>query len=698
MDWNDFAKRLTLELSRLPVKSFLIVQGPSGLPYVQAMRSEGVLDAEAVGSAFLPRPLAPRQERRLRALGWEPPDEEERKNWWDRFTWRDRGSRASAEYLEACALLAGQVVGAFRDVYRIESPLELVYQASKAGPDGGPLALPGLGIPLAVPEDEGRRTASSARPARPSGSALETALTDARERGDQHGYLELLARAVLYLPSPGEPGAAGHQFATAQFGDGTFVLAFTSPEAMDRSLQGQAVHHREASLAELSRRWPHPDWQLAVNPGLPSACYLDANALLEPETPRTPAVTTPPVPTDVHVAGASSRTRTRGVKPPRAAAGRQAAPRPPQSPEPSRSRAETPSGAAASPQAPTDPRGGSVAPRPPARAPRPPAPAAPTPPAAPAPAPAPPAPAPPATAPRVPAPAQRPAAPAGRPTAPAARPTVPTARPEAPAARHPAPAEQPPAPVPRPPAPAERPPVPAERPPAPAARTPAPAQLRPETPEARKTPSDPHGLPVAPLYGQGKRDTTATRQERLPADPQAGDLGSEDGIRDLASEVVVMQKVVRPEHVQHYLEGGYDLVAGYVHRLQDVQEIRSPAAMIRALGLMYEGSPYTHADEQIFMIRWPAVKPPLFRRPLGGIDEWSMGIIPGGWVIERAPFPGSGYAPGDGPAIPEFKIESQRLPHGAELYRLDVRGAETLVAAYDADLRRWLVKLPGGRG
>ncbi|NEA25061.1 TY-Chap domain-containing protein, partial [Actinomadura bangladeshensis] len=324
MDWNDFSKRLTLELSRLPVKSFLIVQGPSGLPYVQAMRSEGVLDAESVGSAFLPRPLAPRQERRLRTLGWEPPDEEERKNWWDRFTWRDRGGRATSEYLEACAMLAGQMVGAFRDVYGIESPLELVYQASKAGPDGGPLALPGLGIPLAVPEDERRSAANAARAARPSGTALETALTDARESGDQHGYLEILARATLYLPSPGEPTAAGHQFATAQFGDGTFVLAFTSPEAMDRSLQGQAVHHREASLPELARHWPHPEWQLAVNPGLPSACYLDAKALLEPEEPRKRATPTPPVPTDVHVAGPSTRTRTRGVKPPRGGAGRQA--------------------------------------------------------------------------------------------------------------------------------------------------------------------------------------------------------------------------------------------------------------------------------------------------------------------------------------------------------------------------------------
>ena len=168
--------------------------------------------------------------------------------------------------------------------------------------------------------------------------------------------------------------------------------------------------------------------------------------------------------------------------------------------------------------------------------------------------------------------------------------------------------------------------------------------------------------------------------------------------RGHTSQVVVMQKVVRPEHVQHYLEGGYDLVAGYVHRLQDVADLKTPAATIRCLGLVYEGSPFTPADEEIFVIRWPTAKPPLFRRPLGGIDEWSMGIVPGGWVIEKAPFPGSGYAPGDGPTIPEFKIESQRLPHGAELYRIVADGPETLVASYDADQRRWLTRLPEGRG
>ncbi|QKW37909.1 SseB family protein [Actinomadura sp. NAK00032] len=675
MDWNDFAKRLTLELSRLPVKSFLIVQGPSGLPYVQAMRSEGVLDAEAVGSAFLPRPLAPRQERRLSALGWESPAGEERKNWWDRHTWRDRGGRASAEHVEACALLAGQMVAAFRDVYGIESPLELVYQASKAGPEGGPLALPGLGIPLAVPEDEARRAASAARAARPSGSALEDALTDARERGDQHGYLELLARATLYLPAPGEPGAGEHQFATAQFGDGTFVLAFTSPGAMDRSLQGQAVHHREATLAELARRWPHPEWQLAVNPGLPSACYLDAKALLEPEEPRRPAAPTPPAPTDVHVAGPSSRRRARDAAPSGTDTRTDIRPlrpqtaKPPQSPEPARSRPQAPAASAVPPEAPTGPPRAGVPPRPPVRAARPPAPAAPPPtPTAPTPAPAAPAPA----------------------AAPTAAPPPPPAPPAPPAPRPPAPAHPP------------RPAAAAPPPPPPAAPVPPARETPPRETPPRETPSDPHGLPVAPLYGQGKgrRDKPAPKQkptperEETPAAAQSGD----DARRDAPSQVVVMQKVVRPEHVQHYLEGGYDLVAGYVHRLQDVREIRSPAAMIRALGLVYEGSPFTHADEQVFVIRWPAVRPALFRRPLGGIDEWSMGIIPGGWVIERAPFPGSGYAPGEGPAIPEFKIESQRLPHGAGLYRLDARGAETLVAGYDADLRRWLVKLPGGRG
>ncbi|WP_433150388.1 TY-Chap domain-containing protein [Actinomadura nitritigenes] len=747
MDWNDFDKRLTLELSRLPVRSFLIVQGPSGLPYVQAMRIEGGLDAEAVGSAFLPRPLAPRQERRLTTLGWEPPDGEDRRNWWNRYTWRERGNRAPAELLECAAMLAGQMVGAFRDVYRIDSPLGLVYQASKTGPEGGPLALPGLGIPLAVPESESRPAAQDApRAERPSGTALEIALAEARERGDQQAYLRLLARATLYLPASGDP-TAEHRFATAQFGDGTFVLAFTSPEAMDRSLQGQAVHHREATLSELSRHWPHPDWQLAIDPGLPSASYLDANALFEPVPEEPRARPAPPDPSDVRVAGRSSRasrtsrTAARRRRQPDAEASRAAA-RTPQAPARPQGEPASPQGVPAAAQAPSPP-GADPAPLPRRRE-RPGA--APPPESSPRPAPA--------------AARETPADPHGLPVPPLHGTPRPTSAP-APASQEqsvphgsqaarlttpqpapfgsqgvpsntqahgsPAAPGTPPGPqrtardIPRPPdlgrrgaavPPGEAPTASSFQPSAAPARTheeplvqspqpQAPAFDRVEPVAPRET--TPNQVPLDPPGPT--RPTVVPQDVPLPVGDVAretvpsGDAAPENADRlDAASETVVMQKVLRREHVQHYLEGGYDLVAGYVHRLQDVAELNTPAALIRGLGLVYEGSPFAPGDEEIFVVRWPAVKPSLFRRPLGGIDEWSMGIIPGGWVIEKAPFPGSGYAPGDGPAVPEFKIESQRLPHGAELYRLDAAGRESLVAAYDADLRRWLVRLPGGRG
>lgn len=478
MDWSDFARRLTMELMWLPERSFLIVQGGGGLPYVQAMRSRDALEAEAVGSAFLPEPLAPQQERRLTVNGWEHPADPERENWWSHVPLNGRSGRPARDRHERCAALAQRMVAAFRDAYDVASPLDLMYQAGD-GETGEPLDLPGLGIARAVPEAEPDGAAASGPL---NGRVLEDALASARQRGDQDAYLDLLGRAVLYLPSPTDPTydhGTGNQYATARFGDETFVLAFTSPEAMDRSLKGQAVHHRQASLPELAENWPQPEWQLAVNPGLPSAAYLDAGSL----------------------------------------------PRPGGAPEPE-------------------------------------------------------------------------------------------------------------------PGPPERPKV-----------------------VARLKAAEPPRVPV-----------------RAPEAPASAPVMQD----------AVMQKVIRPEHVAHYLEDGYGLVSGYVHLLRDVRHLDTPAKLVRALGLVYKGTPFLPVGEALHVIRWPAHKPVLFRRPLGGIDEWSMGTVPGGWVIEKAPFPGSGYAPGEGPEIIEFKIDGQRLPHGAEMYRIDRSGRETLVAGYDADLRRWL--------
>ena len=61
-----------------------------------------------------------------------------------------------------------------------------------------------------------------------------------------------------------------------------------------------------------------------------------------------------------------------------------------------------------------------------------------------------------------------------------------------------------------------------------------------------------------------------------------------------------------------------------------------------------------------------------------------------GWVIERSPFRGNGFAPGDSnDVVAEFKVDSARLPHGAQLWRVEAGGSERLVAMLDADQQAW---------
>ena len=46
-----------------------------------------------------------------------------------------------------------------------------------------------------------------------------------------------------------------------------------------------------------------------------------------------------------------------------------------------------------------------------------------------------------------------------------------------------------------------------------------------------------------------------------------------------------------------------------------------------------------------------------------------------GWVIERAPFRGNGFAPSEtSDVVAEFKVDSARLPHGAQLWRVNSDG------------------------
>ncbi|MBQ1072605.1 SseB family protein [Micromonospora sp. C31] len=152
---------------------------------------------------------------------------------------------------------------------------------------------------------------------------------------------------------------------------------------------------------------------------------------------------------------------------------------------------------------------------------------------------------------------------------------------------------------------------------------------------------------------------------------------------------IVMQKAVAPSQLAYYLERGYDRVSGFVHRAGELAHLTTPAQLHDALGLGYPESPFVRDAEEIYVLRWPAHRPSLYRIPYGGQNEPAMRAMEG-WVIERPPFRGNGFAPGESSdVVAEFKVDSARLPHGAQLWRIGADGTERVVAILDTDALRW---------
>ncbi|REE95806.1 SseB family protein [Thermomonospora umbrina] len=220
---------------------------------------------------------------------------------------------------------------------------------------------------------------------------------------------------------------------------------------------------------------------------------------------------------------------------------------------------------------------------------------------------------------------------------------------------------------------------------------------------------------------QAERDAPRTGEERprsdgasLPAGDGspwgggdgAGVRGGAEGVRSapqhafgaeaaddggVSEQPVVLQKVLPHGHVGWYLEQGYDRVGGFVHPVSEVTELQTPAQLYETLGLLYEDSPFSPDDDGVYVIRWPGYCAGLYRIPFGGQtadDVLAWGDA--GWVQERPPFVGSGFAPGSSGSIREYKVDSARLPYGAEMYYLDRNRSERFVALYDPDRLAWV--------
>ncbi|WP_238005625.1 SseB family protein [Dactylosporangium sp. AC04546] len=105
----------------------------------------------------------------------------------------------------------------------------------------------------------------------------EQAMAAALDADDRRGYFRLLAGADLYLPGYAESDPGPTELLTADFLGETYLLAFTSAEALTARLGELANAYRVVTYEQLRAQWPQ--WRLAVNPDLPLAVYTSPDAV-----------------------------------------------------------------------------------------------------------------------------------------------------------------------------------------------------------------------------------------------------------------------------------------------------------------------------------------------------------------------------------------------------------------------------------
>lgn len=110
---------------------------------------------------------------------------------------------------------------------------------------------------------------------------VERALLEAAGSDDRQSYFQLIAVADLFLPQLTGDASTEQRFVTVHALDQVFLPVFTSVEA----LAGQFGHaidgYTITNYPELRRKWPDPQWRLAINPGTPVDAYLSVDSLAE---------------------------------------------------------------------------------------------------------------------------------------------------------------------------------------------------------------------------------------------------------------------------------------------------------------------------------------------------------------------------------------------------------------------------------
>ncbi|GAB1640892.1 SseB family protein [Krasilnikovia sp. MM14-A1259] len=112
-------------------------------------------------------------------------------------------------------------------------------------------------------------------------TAAEHAMLAAAQAGDRGALLAALVTGPLLMPlSPAAAeGREPPAWATGVHDGVTYVLMFTSPQAIAACLPGRSVSYRTDSVPDVAATWPDRGWRLAVDHGLPIGLALTAEEL-----------------------------------------------------------------------------------------------------------------------------------------------------------------------------------------------------------------------------------------------------------------------------------------------------------------------------------------------------------------------------------------------------------------------------------
>ncbi|MCX5044462.1 hypothetical protein OG921_14925 [Aldersonia sp. NBC_00410] len=129
-------------------------------------------------------------------------------------------------------------------------------------------------------------------------------------------------------------------------------------------------------------------------------------------------------------------------------------------------------------------------------------------------------------------------------------------------------------------------------------------------------------------------------------------------------------------------------VRGSVTSAADTATLTTPESIFDALALDYDGSPLS-PDRPVFAMRFDLDSHDNLHIPDGQLSELA-GHGPSFDPGYAYPFTGTGFTASDTHTVPEYFLgEAERMNPGAEMYRIDPDGSETLVAVLSPE-KKWI--------